>query len=92
MTFDTRELPILDLDLLSGNVESLVETAEESLRELGFFVVRNHGVSTDLIQRTFGRSRLHKLCTSAAPSGLRRNYRPRGPSDACSEFLELAWR
>ena len=56
-TFNARTLPILDLSLLEdGKIDpSLVETAEQSLREVGFFVVKNHGVSEELIKNTFGK-------------------------------------
>ena len=55
--YSKRELPVLDLDLLRGsdtNIADLVVTAERSLREVGFFVIKNHGVSEDIIRRTFG--------------------------------------
>eukprot|EP00116_Pleurobrachia_bachei_P006722 sb/3466984/ len=58
-TFNARALPILDLSLLEdGKIDqALVDTAEQSLREVGFFVVKNHGVSDELIKNTFAISR-----------------------------------
>ena len=56
-TYNKRELPKLDLDLLNGSetdLADLVLIAERSLKEVGFFVIKNHGVSEDTIRRTFG--------------------------------------
>jgi len=59
-TYNKRELPKLDLDLLNGSetdLADLVLIAERSLKEVGFFVIKNHGVSEDTVRRTFGISR-----------------------------------
>jgi isopenicillin N synthase-like dioxygenase len=58
-SYDKRELPILDMKLLLGSeadVTKLVQIAEQSLKEVGFFVIKNHGIPDHTIKQTFGES------------------------------------
>ena len=62
----TRELPILDLaDFLAGvdgAADSLALEMRDVCENVGFFFIRNHGVSDDLISRLFDQSkRFHDL-------------------------------
>jgi isopenicillin N synthase-like dioxygenase len=54
-------IPVIDVGpYLSGRPGALAATAAElgrALREVGFFVIVNHGVSRDLIDRTFAEAR-----------------------------------
>lgn len=57
MNVSRTDLPVIDLAPLLANVEGGLETVAKELgkaaRETGFFYVRNHGVSRDLIEKTF---------------------------------------
>jgi len=54
-------IPVIDVEpYLSGRPGALAATAAElgrALREIGFFVIVNHGVSQELIDRTFAEAR-----------------------------------
>ena len=53
----TQELPILDLgNFLTGNdvdLDQLADSLRQAVEEFGFFFIRNHGVSDNLIKRVF---------------------------------------
>ncbi|MGB2174890.1 MAG: 2-oxoglutarate and iron-dependent oxygenase domain-containing protein [Candidatus Poseidoniaceae archaeon] len=53
----TRPLPIADLsDFLSGDearIESFIQTVGDSLADIGFFALTNHGIDLSLIEDTY---------------------------------------
>ena len=57
---NTLDLPILDLKPLIENdsegLKALLITAEKSLKDIGFFVVKNHGIPEQYIKDTFSKS------------------------------------
>ncbi len=61
----TQELPVLDIgDFLNGdhaNLKSLAEQLRLAAEEFGFFFIKNHGVSEELIKKVFEQNeRWHK--------------------------------
>jgi isopenicillin N synthase-like dioxygenase len=75
-------IPIIDLGpYLSGQPGALTSTAAAlggALREVGFFVIVNHGVSEDLIDRTFAEARRFHAQPMDTKLGLRMNEHNNG--------------
>jgi len=75
-------IPVIDLGpYLSGRPGALAATAAElgrALREVGFFVIVNHGVSQDLIDRTFAEARRFHAQPMDAKLALRMNEHNNG--------------
>jgi isopenicillin N synthase-like dioxygenase len=75
-------IPVIDLGpYLSGGRGALAATAAElgrALREVGFFVIVNHGVPQDLIDRTFAEARRFHAQPMEAKLALRMNEHNNG--------------
>src|SRR5205814_2237345 len=75
-------IPVIDLGpYLSGQPGALTSTAAElgrALRDVGFFVLVNHGIPQDLIDRTFAEARRFHASPMDAKLALRMNAHNNG--------------
>ncbi len=54
---DAREIPVIDISVLQAAADADIEFAGQRLRQaaetVGFFYICNHGIPSDLIDKTF---------------------------------------
>lgn len=56
MTLPAASLPVIDLAMLAGTAgerATLARTLDQACRDIGFIVVRNHGVPPEILRRAF---------------------------------------
>jgi len=75
-------IPVIDLGPYLAGVPGALETAAAELRfaleDVGFFIIVNHGVPRDLIERTFAEARRFHAQPAAAKLALRMNAHNNG--------------